>query len=159
MRRSGLRPRAAGSLLGREGMHDKKRDALLPLTLLAAASGGRTMAGVAAISARTPPRLLAAAELIADKVPSVPNRVDPALIVGRIAAGALVGVAVAGRTGRNRSELALIGGLIAFASTHATYKLRRALSGRLPSVAAALVEDALVVGAAAVGAALLRADR
>jgi uncharacterized membrane protein len=117
------------------------------------------MAGVAAISPRTPPRLLAAVELIVDKVPSVPNRVDPALILGRIAAGALVGVVVGGRTGRNRGELALIGGLIAFASTHATYRMRRALSDRLPSMAAALIEDAIVVGAAAVGAALLRAER
>jgi uncharacterized membrane protein len=140
-------------------MHAKTREAFLPLTLLAAASGARTMAGVAAISPRTSPRLLAAAELIADKVPSVPDRVDPALILGRIAAGALVGVAVAGRTERNRGELALIGGLIAFASTHATYRLRRALSDRLPSIAAALVEDAIVVGAAAAGAALLRAER
>jgi uncharacterized membrane protein len=140
-------------------MHDKTREALLPLTLLAAASGARTMAGVAAIWPRTPSRLLAAAELIGDKLPGVPNRVDRALILGRIAAGALVGVAVAGRTGRNRGELALIGGLIAFASTHATYRMRRALSDRFPSMAAALVEDAIVVGAAAVGAAMLRSER
>jgi uncharacterized membrane protein len=140
-------------------MHEKTRDALVPLTLLAAASGARTMAGVAAVWPRTPPRLLAAAELVADKVPGVPNRVDRALILGRIAAGALVGVAVAGRSGRNRGEFALIGGLIAFASTHATYRMRRALGVRLPSIAAALVEDAIVVGAAAAGAALLRAER
>jgi hypothetical protein len=34
------------------------------------------------------------------------------------------GVAVTGRTGRSRGELALIGGLIAFASRHATYRMR-----------------------------------
>ena len=140
-------------------MRDKTREAFLPLTLLAAASGARTMAGVVAILPRTPPRLLAAAELIADKVPSAPNRVDPALILGRIAAGVVVGVVVAGRTGRNREGFALMGGLIAFASTHATYRMRRVLSNRLPSMAAALVEDAIVVGAAAAGAALLRAER
>jgi uncharacterized membrane protein len=140
-------------------MHGRTREALVPLTLLAAASGARTMAGLAALWPRTSPRLLAAAELIADKVPGVPNRVDRALILGRIAAGALVGVAVAGRTGRNRGELALIGGLIAFASTHASYIVRRALSDRLPSIAAALVEDAIVVGAAAAGVALMRTER
>jgi hypothetical protein len=59
----------------------------------------------------------------------------------------------------NRGESAIIGGLIAFASTHATFRLRRALSNRLPAVAAALVEDAVVLGAAAAGAALLRSER
>jgi hypothetical protein len=82
------------------------------------------MAGVAALSSRTPPRLLAAGELIVDKVPSVPIRVDPALVLGRVAAGALVGAVVGGRTGSNRGELAVIGGLIAFASAHATYRMR-----------------------------------
>ena len=136
-------------------MHDEPRDTMLPLALLAAASGARTMAGVAAIVPRGPVRLLAAAELVADKLPGVPNRIDPALVLGRVAAGALVGAAVGGQTGRNRGELAIVGALIAFASTHATYRMRRALSERLPPVAAAFVEDAIVVGAAAVGAALI----
>ncbi len=140
-------------------MHDGHRESLIPLALLAAASGARTMAGVAAISPRASTKLLAAAELIADKVPSAPNRVAPALTLGRITAGALVGAAVAGRTGGNRGESAVIGGLIAFASTHATYRLRRALSDRLPAVAAALIEDAIVISAAAAGAALLRSER
>jgi len=143
-------------------MHDGKRDALkplIPLALLSAASGARTFAGVAAISGRSPARLAAAGELIYDKVPTVPSRLDGSSLAGRIAAGALVGAVVAGRTGRSRRELAVLGGLIAFASAAATYKLRHALTERLPAVAAALIEDALVVSAAAGGAALLRQSR
>jgi len=140
-------------------MRDGTHEGLLPLALLASASGARTMAGLAAISPRIPVRALAGAELIGDKVPSAPNRTDPAGLLGRVAAGALVGAVVGSRTGMNRGESAIIGGLIAFASTHATFRLRRALSNRLPAVAAALVEDAVVLGAAAAGAALLRSER
>jgi hypothetical protein len=146
-----------GQLLARvTGMHDGKRDALIPLALLSAASGARTFAGVAAISGRSPARFAAAGELIYDKVPSVPSRLDSSSLLGRIAAGALVGALVAGRTGTSRRELAVLGGLIAFASATATYRLRHTLSERLPALAAGLVEDALVVSAAAGGAALLR---
>jgi uncharacterized membrane protein len=137
-------------------MHRETRGSLVPLALLAAASGARTWAGVAAISRRTPTKLFAAGEFIYDKVPTVPSRVAPPLLVGRIAAGALVGATVGRRTGRNRAGSAILGGLVAFASAHATYRMRRALGRRLPAMAAALVEDAIVVGAAVAGAELLR---
>jgi uncharacterized membrane protein len=128
----------------------------MPLALLAAASGARTSAGIAAISRRTPARLFAAGEFIYDKVPTVPDRVAPPLLVGRVAAGALVGATVGSRAGRNRAGSAILGGLVAFASAHATYRMRRALGKRLAPMAAALVEDAIVVGAAWAGAELLR---
>jgi uncharacterized membrane protein len=136
-------------------MHDHSRETLIPLALLSAASGARTFAGVAAVSPRSPVPVLAAGELIYDKVPTVPSRLEPALLFGRIAAGALVGVVVGGRTRRSRARSAVVGGLVALASAHATYRMRRALSKRLPAVAAALIEDAFVVGAAVAGAALL----
>ena len=128
----------------------------MPLALLAAASGARTWAGVAAISRRTPTTLFAAGEFIYDKVPTVPSRVAPPLLAGRIAAGAVVGATVGVRAGRNRIGSAILGGLVAFASAHATHRMRRALGKRLPPMAAALVEDAIVVGAAVTGAELLR---
>jgi uncharacterized membrane protein len=151
---------ACGPLLDQlQRVHDETRGALIPLTLLAAASGARTMSGVAAIAPVSAAKVLALGELIADKVPNIPDRVDPAPLLGRVAAGALVGAVIGGRTGRSRSELAIIGGLVAFGSTHATYRMRRALSERLPSVAAALVEDAIVVGAAVTAGAMLRSMR
>ena len=139
-------------------MHEQTRQTLLPLTLLAAATGSRTWTGVAALEPRSVVPVLAAGELIIDKIPNVPNRIDGPSLLGRIAAGAVIGAVVAGRTGANRGESAIVGGLIAFASAHATYRLRRMLGERLPRLAAGLVEDAVAVGAAAAGAALLRED-
>jgi uncharacterized membrane protein len=137
-------------------MRNEAHDGVMPLALLAAASGARTWAGLAAIA--KPTRAFAAVELIYDKVPTVPSRVAPASLAGRVAAGAIVGAMVGGRVGRSRTGSALFGGLIAFASAHATYRLRRSLGKRLPPVAAALVEDAIVVGAALTGATLLRSN-
>ena len=140
-------------------MRDHTRETLLPLALLAAASGARTMAGVAAVSPRRTTAALAAAELIADKAPNAPNRTEPALILGRVVAGALVGVLVGRRAGINPRAAAAVGALTAFASTHATYRMRRALMARMPAVTAAFVEDALVAGVAVAGATLLRRER
>jgi uncharacterized membrane protein len=139
-------------------MYDRTHNSLMPLVLLAAASGARTWSGVAAISKRTPPRVFTGVELAFDKMPTVPSRLAPPLLIGRIAAGAVIGALVGRRAGRRRAEFAILGGLIAFASAHATYRMRRALSKRLPAISAALVEDAIVLGAAAAGAALLRGD-
>jgi uncharacterized membrane protein len=132
---------------------------MIPLALLASATGARTLAGLAAVSGRRSTRLVAAGELIYDKVPSVPSRVAPSLLIGRVAAGALVGFVVGARAGQSRAGSAAAGGLIAFASAHITYRMRRALSRRMPAIAAALAEDAMVIGASAAGAALLRSDR
>jgi len=128
----------------------------MPLALLAAASGARTWAGVAAISRRTPTKLFAAGEFIYDKVPTVPSRIAPPLLLGRIAAGALVGATVGRRTGRNRAGSAILGGRGVFTRKKATHKMRRALGRRLPAMAAALVEETIVAGAAMAGAELLR---
>jgi uncharacterized membrane protein len=154
--KSATERRAAGSLLALAVMDREARGSLVPLALLAAASGARTWAGIAAISRRTPTKLFAAGEFIYDKVPTVPSRVAPPLLTGRIAAGALVGVTVGHRTGRNGAASAILGGLVAYVSAHATYRMRRALGRRLPPMAAALLEDAIVVGAALAGAELLR---
>ena len=155
-----LRSARGGQFLAQlRDVHNETRETLIPLTLLAAASGARTMSGVAAIAPGSAARLVALGELIADKVSSIPDRVDRAPLLGRVAAGAVVGAMIGGRTGRNRGESAIIGGLVAFASAHATYRMRRALSERLPAVVAALVEDAIVVGAAVTGGAMLRSIR
>ena len=63
---------------------------------------------------------------------------------------------VGARTGHNRVGAAVVGGLIAFASAHLTYRMRRALTARMPAMAAAFVEDGIVAGAARAGAGLLR---
>jgi uncharacterized membrane protein len=154
---------------------------VLPLALLAAASGARAMTGVAALArvrARDEsatagrgigPRVvgkfdrevaraataLAAFELMADKAPHIPDRVDPGPLLGRVAAGAAVGAAVAQMNGVPRRDPAIAGAVIAFAAAHLSFRLRRALAGEMPAFAAALVEDAIVVGVALAGAVAL----
>jgi uncharacterized membrane protein len=137
-------------------MFGRMPNTIIPLGLLAAASGARSMTGIAALRPNGIAPVLAGGELIADKIPNVPNRNEGLALAGRVAVGALIGAIVAHRTERNPLALAFAGGMIAFASAHATYRMRHALSERLPDTAAALVEDAIVIGAATAGAALLK---
>jgi len=99
------------------------------------------------LSRPSAPRILtiaSAAEHVADKLPFIPARTDPAPLAARIAAGALCGYVVAGRAGESAVTGAIVGGLAAAASTFAGYHLRRALTvdAGLPDVAVALAEDA-----------------
>ncbi len=137
-------------------MDERPRRALIPLALLASATGARTFSGIAAVTRRTPARLAATSELIYDKVPIAEDRIALRPLIGRVMAGAVLGAVVAGRTGRSRAGSAILGGLIAFAGAHLSYRMRRALRERMPATAAAFVEDGIVLGTAATGAALLR---
>ncbi len=98
--------------------------------------------------------LAAAGELAADKTPWIPSRTDVAPLAGRIASGALVGAAVAGRRGTSRVAAALAGALGAAASTFVMHAARRDASEPLGAVPTALAEDALALG---LGTALARA--
>jgi uncharacterized membrane protein len=144
------------------------------LALLASASGARAITGIAAVTwarsrSETGPRILsrfdrqlakaatamAAFELMADKAPHIPDRVDAGPLLGRVLAGAAVGASVARLKGADRQSSAVAGALIAFASAHVSFRLRRELASHMPAFAAGLVEDALIIGIAAAGAALL----
>jgi len=156
-------------------MHMTERSPLVPTILLAAASGARSMTGLAAtarhVAARAPAEspaqparfladsrvaaaatTLAAMELAADKLPGIPNRTDPGPLAGRVAAGGLIGAAVAAVLGRDRAFGALAGAAAAFAGAHLSFQLRRELAELLPATLAALVEDAVVGALAAAGA-------
>jgi uncharacterized membrane protein len=90
--------------------------------------------------------LLAAGELIADKLPFMPNRTDAPGLAARFIAGTICGMAIAGR--RKRSERILsgiVGGTAAIAAAYAGYQYRKHV--KLPPLAAALLEDAIAVGA------------
>ena len=155
-----------------------------PITLLAAASGARSMTGVAAVAraraaaastaeARGPlPRIarrfdrriadaataMAVFELMADKAPHIPDRIDPGPLFGRVIAGAVVGASVARMAGFDRRSAAIGGAAVSFAAAHLSYRLRAALAEAVPGFVAGLIEDALIVGIAAAGAALLPAS-
>ena len=140
-------------------MRTKLRTALIPTALLASACGARTSSGIAAVFPSRATKLWALGELVFDKLPNIPDRIDARLLAGRIVAGAFVGAVVGGRAGTGRAESAIAGALTALASAHVSYRMRRALSRLLPPTAAGLVEDAFVLTGAAAGASMLQSRR
>jgi uncharacterized membrane protein len=160
---------------------------MMPTILLGLATGARSAAGVAATArylaarsvgqaAEEPARFLAsprvaatvtafaAMEVVADKLPFIPNRTDAAPLVGRIVAGAVLGAAIAAVSNRGRAQGALVGSVAAFAGAHLGFQLRRELAALLPAPVAALAEDAAVGALVAAGVSAMsdlepRADR
>jgi uncharacterized membrane protein len=100
---------------------------------------------------------MAAFELMADKAPNIPDRIDPGPLFGRVIAGAVVGASVAQMAGADRRSAAIGGALVSFAAAHLSYRLRAALAEAVPGFVAGLIEDVLIVGIAAAGTALLPA--
>ncbi len=92
--------------------------------------------------------LLAIGELVADKLPSTPNRTKPGPLVGRILTGALSAAALC--VAANQSVVAgvLLGGLGGVGGTFAGYQARHRLVTKLhaPDVAIAVAEDLLAIG-------------
>ena len=92
-------------------------------------------------------KVLAAGELIGDKLPMTPNRTEAAGLMGRGLSGALVGATLA----ISQRESYLVGGgvgaLSAVASTYAFFFLRKKLSQEteLPDVLWASLEDMLAL--------------
>lgn len=95
----------------------------------------------------------AAGEMIADKLPFIPNRTDPGPLFGRLLVGALTGAAIAANTEAPVATAALTGGCGAVVGSFAGRHLRIAAARLLglPDFAVALVEDgvALKLGARA----------
>jgi uncharacterized membrane protein len=115
--------------------------------VLGAATGARTFIAAAALALRgrlgTGARFalpaLAAGELVADKLPMAPPRVQGPGLVGRVASGALAGRVSGGWRG------ARVGAAFALASTYPSQVLRAQIVERtpLPDVACAVPEDLL----------------
>lgn len=88
--------------------------------------------------------LMAAGELVADKLPMTPKRTMPASLIGRVGLGALCGVVVCSQEQQPAAVGAGIGALAAGWSTYAATAGRAALTEMgLPDVAVALAEDVL----------------
>ncbi|GAB3289751.1 DUF4126 family protein [Hymenobacter humi] len=103
-------------------------------------------------------KTVAAGEMVADKMPFMPNRIAPEVLLGRLVSGALVGAAW--YRSRHGSALGggLLGGLVAVASTIVSYALRTGISEKsgVPVALVGVGEDALVLAG---GAALLRGQQ
>jgi uncharacterized membrane protein len=96
--------------------------------------------------------LLAVGELVADKLPFIPNRIEPGPLGVRFVFGALCGSALllsASAAAWLWLPSALAGGLGGIAGAFAGYRLRRWLTvGRgLPDLPIALLEDGITIGA------------
>ena len=92
---------------------------------------------------------LAISELIADKLPFTPNRLNAGPLASRIASGAICGAALCGVVKRPLAAGALLGGLGAVAGALAGHHVRKSLSRDMPDFAAGLLEDALAGGGGA----------
>jgi uncharacterized membrane protein len=95
---------------------------------------------------------LAVGEMIADKLPFMPDRTRPGSLAGRAITGALCGYAVFSPRGRRKAVMgAVVGASAALAASWAGFEYRR--RAPMPSFVAALIED---VVAAAAGAFAIR---
>lgn len=94
-------------------------------------------------------RLLAAGEMLADKLPLMPKRTAPLPLFGRALLGAVAGAAVAFAYRRHLLVGALLAGGAAILSSYLGLALRSSAAKRLglPDLLVALTEDALVVAA------------
>jgi uncharacterized membrane protein len=143
------------------------REAVVGSLLLGAASGSRSQLGVATVVARSDPslpgifrqpwtrRLLiaaAAGELVADKLPNTPSRLEPAGIAGRL----VLGATATGLFARTRRApwlpAAAIGAASAIVSAKIGHDVRARLAQHAPDPAVAVAEDALAFGLAVAGA-------
>jgi uncharacterized membrane protein len=101
--------------------------------------------------------LAAAGEMVGDKLPTTPGRLEDGPFLGRVALGAGAGSGVAAAFGRSRIAGAPLGAAGAAAGSVAGYRLRVAAVARtgVPDTAWGLLEDALAV---ALGLLATRAD-
>lgn len=135
-------------------LHPGRGAVTLRAALLGLAAGSRASLAFAApaIAAgrwRAPAVLAVAGELVGDVTPGVPSRTEPALLVGRLGAGALAGVLVA-RAGRRPAVLpALVGAAAAGIGAIAGVAWRQGAEDVISPLGAALAEDVVALGLAA----------
>lgn len=123
--------------------------------LLGVATGGRSTAGLTALAvggprwARLTTGVLATGEVVADKLPTTPSRLDPGPLAGRAVLGGVAGALLARRYGEGWQLPAALGavGAVAGSWLGSRYRSIGAAHG-IPDVVSALLEDAAVVALA-----------
>jgi len=92
--------------------------------------------------------VLAAGELIADKLPKTPSRIRPIPLAFRALAGGVCGAAIFSSENSEPATGALLGAASALAGAFGGYSVRQAIDRRgIPDFISALGEDTLVVAA------------
>jgi len=91
--------------------------------------------------------LLAAVELIADKLPNTPARTAPVGLIARIFLGGACALALATSAGMSLSFAVLLGSMGAFVGTFAGYHSRRLVVSKahVPDLAVAVAEDMVAI--------------
>ncbi len=91
--------------------------------------------------------LAAVGEMVADKLPFLPNRIDPLPLLGRAQWGGFAGAAAFAEAERSALVGAAIAGVAAVASAFAWFNVRRMATQTLglPDPVVALAEDAVVL--------------
>src|SRR5215210_5810867 len=107
----------------------------------------RPLALVASLPAVVILTLLAALELVADKLPGIPNRTSPPGLIARVLSGGFTGMCVAASGAQGILLGAVLGAIGGLAGSFAGYSARtgivRALGAR--DIYVALVEDLIAV--------------
>ena len=143
------------------------RDAVGGSVLLGSASGLRSQLGVAVIVAKSGQSLSpifqrpwtrrltaggAVLELVMDKLPTTPSRLEPPGIAGRLVLGALAAALYAQTRRAPWPPAAGIGAASAIVAAKIGHDLRAQLAQHAPDPAIAVVEDAVAFGLATAGA-------
>jgi uncharacterized membrane protein len=122
--------------------HPSKQLAKSPLSFM---QSGGTALGM---------KILAAGELVGDKLPKTPNRTSTIGVIGRCLSGSLAGATIYKASGNNALSGAILGSIVALGSTFGSYYLRKFIVDKThvfdPYIGA--IEDVLVTGG---GAALI----
>ncbi|TQM45423.1 DUF4126 family protein [Pseudonocardia cypriaca] len=157
---------------GREPVPQASPAALLRAAALGAASGSRSVTGLAAVALTSRPgdtgpvasrlggrtgsavsSLAAAGELVADKLPGVPSRLAPLGLIPRAAFGATSAAAVARRDGHDPTLPGLVGAAAAIGTAVLGVQLRAAAQRRFGSDRpGALAEDVIAAALGWLGA-------
>jgi uncharacterized membrane protein len=135
--------------------------------LAGAATGLRSTVAVAALvtagapglphqligqAARAAALLGVAGELVADKLPSTPSRLEPTGLGVRLALAATAGAVLARGAKDPVLPAVVVAAAAALLSTQIGHDIRAAASKRVPPLAAAAVEDTVALGLAAASA-------
>jgi uncharacterized membrane protein len=130
---------------------------------LGAATGLRSSVGLAALVARRDRRSVAVLsrpaarpiaavgfgiELVLDKLPTTPSRLEPPGLAGRTVFAALAAVALARSESASPVPAAVLASAVALVAAKVGHDVRAALASRLPDAAVAVAEDTVAIGVA-----------
>ena len=92
-------------------------------------------------------KLMAAGEMVGDKLPQAPDRTSPPVLTGRLLSGALIGATLYKVNHDSVLKGALVGGAVAVAATYGSLFLRKqsAAQSGLPVSVVGGIEDLLVL--------------